>query len=292
MLQVGRKTLRAIWATWEQFWFEADAAVPIRAFRRSLGALLFIFYSIRTLDLGLFYSETGVMPVEVLRSVIDMDGRFSILFWLNSPAALWALHGVFILSLLALALGVRTRVAAWIAFILHVSFMNRNLVVSYGFDQISTFFLFALCFSTPKGSSIFDSVALRLIQVQVCIIYAYSGVEKMRGPSWWEGDAVWLALANPQVARADFSDLAQYPVLIALLTWSSVLWEVYFPALVWFKRLRLPVLAFGVMMHLGIGLTLRIPFFGLLMIVSYVAFLSPRELRIANNALRQRFFRK
>lgn len=170
--------------------------------------------------------------------------------------------------------------------------MNRNLVVSYGIDQISTFFLFALCFSTPKGTSIFDSVALRLVQIQVCIIYAYSGVEKLRGPSWWEGDAIWLALANPQVARTDFSALAQYPTLVALLTWSSVLWEVYFPAVVWFKRLRLPVLAFGVMMHMGIGLTLRIPFFALLMIVSYLAFLTPGELRVANNAMRQRFFRK
>jgi hypothetical protein len=292
MLQLGKRTLQTSWTAWEQFWFEADAAVPIRLFRRSLGALLFLFYSIRTLDLGLFYGELGVMPVEVLPTVIDMDGRFSVLFWLNSPASLWALHGLFLLSLAALALGVRTRFAAWIAFLLHVSFMNRNLVVSYGIDQISTFFLFALCFSTPKGSSIFDSVALRLIQIQVCIIYAYSGVEKLRGPSWWEGDAVWLALANPQVARTDFSALAQYPGWIALLSWSSVLWEVYFPALVWFKRLRLPALAFGVMMHLGIGLTLRIPFFALLLIVSYLAFLTPSELRSANNALRQRFFRK
>ncbi len=292
MLPVGINASKAVWASWEQFWFEADAATPVRAFRRAFGALLFVFYSIRTLDLELFYGESGIMPVEVLRSVLDIEGRYSLLFWLKSSAMLWALHGLFLVSLLALALGVRTRVAVWLAFLLHVTFLNRNLVVSYGFDQISTFFLFALCFSTPKGNSIFDSVALRLIQIQVCIIYAYSGVEKLRGPSWWDGEAVWLALANPQVARADFSSVAQYPTLIAWMTWSSVLWEVYFPALVWFKRLRLPVLAFGVMMHLGIGLTLRIPFFGFLMIVSYLAFLTPGELRRANNALRQRFFHK
>jgi hypothetical protein len=155
------------------------------------------------------------------------------------------------------------------------------MAVGYGVDSIATFFLFCLSFAnSAKGgavSSIFESMALRLLQLQVCIIYGYSGFEKLKGLLWWRGEALWYALANVQIARFDFSWVAHFPILIVIGTYATVLWEVYFPVLVWIKPVQKYVLAFGVLLHIGIAITVYIPFFAGLMISTYVLFLD-REL--------------
>ena len=37
------------------------------------------------------------------------------------------------------------------------------------------------------------NLAIRLIQVHFCVIYAYAGLSKLQGGAWWSGEAVWLA---------------------------------------------------------------------------------------------------
>jgi hypothetical protein len=183
-----------------------------------------------------------------------------------------------------MVLGVFPRVSAFLALVLHLSFLHRNMSVAYGVDSISTFFLFCLSFANSKGgkgkskSAILESVALRLLQIQVCVIYAYSGFEKLKGVLWWKGEAVWYALANYQITRFDFSWIASFPLLIVIATYTTVVWEAYFPVLVWIKPLNRSVLLFGVALHLAIAFFVYIPFFGALMISTYVLFLNPADL--------------
>ena len=139
--------------------------------------------------------------------------------------------------------------------------------------------------------SVLESVALRFLQIQVCVIYGYSGFEKLKGTLWWRGEAVWYALANSQIARFDFSWLSRFPLLIVIATYTTVLWEVYFPILVWLKPIRKYVLLFGILLHLSIAFTVCIPFFGALMISTYILFLDEDELKRLSRALTN-FFSK
>ena len=43
-------------------------------------------------------------------------------------------------------------------------------------------------------------VAIRLIQIHLCIIYLVSGLSKLLGKAWWEGTAVWGTLASFEFA--------------------------------------------------------------------------------------------
>jgi hypothetical protein len=117
------------------------------------------------------------------------------------------------------------------------------------------------------------SVGVRLVQMQVCIIYLYSGFEKAKGNSWWQGDALWRALSNGQLVSWDFGFLQHFPMMIAVSTFTTVLWETYFPVLVWVPRTRFWMLGFGVFLHLLIAFTLNIPFFSWFMCATYVLFL-------------------
>jgi hypothetical protein len=267
-------------AKWNTFWFEADSAQRIHLFRLIFGLTLFGFYLSRTVDLEFFYTDSGILHLNVIPEVVPTRFRFSVLDYFQGIFSLYFFHSLFLVSLLTMAFGIFPRISAGVALLLHLSFLHRNMTIAYGVDSISSFFLFCLIFSCSKirKGALFESMALRFLQIQVCVIYAYSGLEKLRGVLWWKGEALWYALANYQIARFDFSWLAHAPLLIVFGTYSTLLWEIYFPVIVWIKPIRKYVLLFGIILHFGIAVTVQIPFFALLMISSYILFLDSKEL--------------
>lgn len=274
---------------WNRFWFEANGNEQMRLFRRALAMLLFLSYLIRSLDLELYYSDLGVAPLSILPDIADLRFRYSLLTLFPGVKALWMMNGIFLVSLLFLALGLMTRFSAILAFVLHLSFLHRNPGSVYGADTVAVFFLAYFCLADFRERSeiqrlqktdhqqdirsIIGSVAYRLCQIQLCIIYTYAGLHKLKGVHWWNGEAVWAVLANSQMARWDFSWVSHYPLLFILPTYATLIFEVYFPVLVWVPALRKPLLFYGVLLHLGIGLAMNIPIFAALMVFSYALFL-------------------
>lgn len=282
--------MRSLSQKWLNFWFHSNQPLAFKTFRQSFALLALLAYSVRSLDLFFYFSDDGILPLDAVQKIFSMQARTSLFFYFTSQSALVILNGLFLLSLLALFLGIWPNLAALLAYILHVSFIHRNLPQSYGFDFISTFFFFYLIAADTRASSRpnnwrsgLSSVAMRLIQIQFAVIYFYAGLDKVRGPSWWSGEALWTVLANWQLARGDFSVLAQFPLVIVFLTYSTLLWEIYFPVLVWIKPLRHWVLLFGVLLHLGIALGLGLGFFGFLMIVGYLVFLEDSTIQRGNS---------
>lgn len=273
------------YTAWGRFFFEADATEPMRLLRISLGVLLFFAYVIRAIDSDFYYGSNGVLELDKMLESFPMKYRWSFLIWFPGKAALWTCTGLLLLSLLTMTLGVFPRASALVAFFLHVSFMHRNMAIVYGLDMIAVFFLFYLIFaktdSRPKSpdswAALLTSSALRMVQIQVCVIYAYSGWEKIKGPAWWKGEAIWTVFANSQIVRWQLDWVANFPLLVSFLTYMTLAWEIYFPALIWLKKWRPWILVGGVFLHIGIGAVVFIPFFAALMIVSYATFLTPSE---------------
>jgi hypothetical protein len=269
---------------WRRFWFEADGRAQFRAFRPVFGLILLAAYSVRSRSLGFLYSDHGIAS----RAAIDEIFSFRPCFYLHGlfagPGAIWAADLALLGALGWMAVARRGRVSALIAYALHLMFVHRNLAVIYGVDFVASFYLFFVCLADdrpdprPEGGdfrSQLGSVAFRLAQIQLCVIYGFAGVKKLKGLHWWSGEALWDALANPLMARWDFFWLASHPLLIAGLTYAVLAWEVYFPALVWCRRLRGPILAYGALLHLLIALSLNIPFFSAAMVATYVFFSDP-----------------
>lgn len=275
---------RSAWSAWARFWFESAAPARMSLLRTAICGLTFFFYLTRTPDLEFFFSESGFMPVDVMDEVMPLRFRPSLLNHLTSTPVLWAFHALFLAGLAAMCLGVRSRLVAIATFALHLTFAHRDMAFLYGFDLIATFFLLYLCLADPRGDAPagslraqLGSIAFRFCQIQICIIYGYSGLEKLKGLRWWRGEAIWDVLANSQLARWDFSWATAIPIPIMIATYMTLAWEVYFPVLVWNRRLRYPVLAFGVLLHTGIGIAMNIPYFALIMILAYSVFLEERH---------------
>jgi hypothetical protein len=131
--------------------------------------------------------------------------------------------------------------------------------------------------------SISANIAIRLMQIHLCIIYLFSGLGKAMGETWWDGSAMWLAVANYEYQSIDLTWLADSPELLSLLAHVTVAWELSYPALVWPRLTRPLVVAMSVPLHLGIALFLGMMTFGLAMIIANLAFVSPWIVRAVLN---------
>jgi hypothetical protein len=280
-------TIQKVTAGWNRFWFEYDATSQLALFRPVFAILMFFFALSRTPDLKMFFSNQGILPSIVMADSPEVHFRFSILTLHDSMGLIWIVHIALLSSLLLLAFNIFPRAAAAVAFLCHVTFLNRNMAVVYGVDTISAFFLLYLSFMDyrPRSlipreadfQSMLGSAAMRLSQIQLCIVYGYSGLNKVQGAAWWKGEALWYVLSNPQISHINFSWISHFPVLIVIATYSTLFWEVYFPALVWVPKMRYPALIGGVLLHIGIGVVMGLTSFALMMMALYMLFLRAED---------------
>ena len=287
---------------WNTFWFKPIDAVYMSCFRFCASSVILITYLIRFFDIKLFFYESGLLSSSSAKAISQAVTKSSFRLILSSDAWLYFCYLLFILVLLLMILGVSNRLLAGLAFVLHLIFIHRNPAIVYGVDSIITFWLFYLTLSNSgkdikwftyffnkrrglvserniKGDWL-NTVACRLVQIQLCVIYMYSGLEKLKGQTWWEGTAVWETLSFYDLGTSiDFSFLLSVPLVSAFLTAFTVLFEIYFPVLIWIPRMRWALLVFGLLFHLMIGVFIGIYLFSLIMLSAYVLFVSPETLK-------------
>jgi len=90
---------------------------------------------------------------------------------------------------------------------------------------------------------------------------------------------MWMALGNLEYQSLDMVWIAQWPLLINLLTHVTVFWEISYSALVWPRLTRPIVLLLAIPLHMGIAICLGMMTFGLIMLVGNLAFVPPEFIR-------------
>jgi hypothetical protein len=193
----------------------------------------------------------------------------------------------YVLALLALLAGLGTRAAALVACLMHLALMTTGAGTNYGADHIAHLFLFYLVFAPSgdalsvdqllrrerRGSSPEARLALRVVQLQLCVVYATGGLGKLTSPGWRDGDVIWRALMTPEYARFgfDFAWLAAHPWLAVAAGWSVLVVEVGYTLMIWSRRTRPIWVGAVVALHLGIAVFMGLVIFGALMIVLTIA---------------------
>jgi len=197
------------------------------------------------------------------------------------------LAGITLAAAILLTLGLATPLAAVTALVGFLSAANRAPLNVFGLDDTLGMLLIPLAIG-PSGArlsldrllgaagqgraTVRANIALRLIQLHLCVVYFFSGCGKMLGASWWEGTALWGAAANVQYRTLDLTWLAAQPLVTNALTLGTLFWEAAYPALVWPRLTRRLCLAMAVAVHLGIGMAMGMMEFGLAMITANLAF--------------------
>jgi hypothetical protein len=300
-----RLRVRVEWVfrKWDRFWFQLDAHAQLKIFRVAIGFLLFLYFGTRLFDLELYYSPDGVLPFHLVENFGPVKYTFGYKLWGLIPHAHWVFGLLSLGASASLGLGFMPRVSALVVFLCHIAFSQRNPMLLYGFDKVVAFFLISLVLGTStrrapiKGSlsARLTSLAVRLGQVQLAVVYVFSGLEKLKGQMWWRGESIWAVLANRQMALFDFSWTSDFPLMLTVANYGTLVWEIYFVSLVWRRSLTYPVLIGGVLLHGGIAFTMGLPYFASGMVFAYAFFLRPEHARFGVHycaQLAERIFRK
>jgi hypothetical protein len=199
-----------------------------------------------------------------------------------------AVSAVFLLYLASLAgllVGWHTRVAAALAWLTHLAMNESGNACLSGMDQFAHIALF-YCVWMPVGHDLsvdrvtgrvsgtptsVARVALRVLQLHLCVVYFASGIEKASGEQWWNGEAIWRAVMRPDLGQFNFTWLADVPWLAMLAAWATLVVEIGYPFLVWHQDTRQLWILSTVGLHLGIAVTLGLLSFAVIMIVLNVS---------------------
>nr|WP_107055679.1 HTTM domain-containing protein [Streptomyces sp. NRRL F-5135] len=128
--------------------------------------------------------------------------------------------------------------------------------------------------------TVLHNCGMFVIAAQVCVLYGSAGLYKVQGGTWGNGTALHYALNldlfRPWPALSLMAD--EHTVLLAIAGYLTVLLQVAFP-FVLFGRLKYPVLAMLLGMHIGIAVLMGLPLFSGAMIIADAAFLPDRFYR-------------
>jgi hypothetical protein len=266
---------------WRAFFFRPTPTSTLAVVRIGYGLVILAWAASVGPDLMTFYAPDGMFSKQYI--------GWGILQFFNSHAAVVVVYALFIASAVALTLGYRTRIAAILVFVSLSSLFFRNPYLQSGGDALLRIIGFFLMFA-PAGASLsldrwrtnrarfweFPSRspwALRMIQIQLVLMYLATAYAKLNGETWRSGTAVGYALQLAHYERLPIPQAIVDSPLPNLMTWGTLVIEVLLPILIWNRRLRPWAIAAGVGLHLSIELTLKVGFFSWAVFVLYLAFI-------------------
>jgi hypothetical protein len=290
-------------AAWDRFWFKSAHPHTLALIRILAGGMMLYTHLVWTLDLPAFFGPKPWLTTEVTHYLRgDSFAAWSIFNYVSSPAAIWTLHIVGLVVFALLTLGLFSRVSSVLACIFTLMYCHRLEGALFGLDQVNamlaTYLMVGPCGAVysldrliqrarAKGPlpepapSVSANIAIRLIQLHMCVIYLFGGIGKMRGETWWIGSAFWLAVANAEYQSIDMTWLVHFSFLASLLAHVTVFWEAFYCFLIWPRLTRPICLAMAVAVHGGIALFLGMITFGLAMLIGNLAFVPPELIRSA-----------
>ena len=251
------------WLPWPlsrlAWWTAPVRAERLGAIRIGLAAMLLLdvcltylpgldtFYAIGGLGSPELYAYTSKAPRwhwSILRTIGEQH-----YFQTNYRDMLWFGIVAWQLALVLLLFGIFTRVAAVAAWALSISFSTLNPDIENAGDQVRGIILFYLMLCPCGAAWSLDSWLrrrkrpdtepayvhpwpLRLLFVQMALIYCMNGLYKLKGDDWPAGDSLYYVLADVTLSRWSY---AQWPIpypITRVMTWTVLTWEVSFPLLV------------------------------------------------------------
>lgn len=290
------KKLHSLLHTLREFFTAPSDGRGLAALRIVLGAAMVVEALLVFPYLVQLYGPFGYLQADLIeaitgRAIPGLLSRAGL-----DPTAYGALlTGFFLVHLsfaLAFTVGFKTRAATIGLWITQTIILNSGYYSSYGVDRYFQNFLFMLALVpavkmwsvdawregkgvTPRSEWTFS---LRMVQLFLLATYADAGFSKALGQDWWDGEAIWRVLNQPEFRRFDFHWLSYVPWVPIALGWGTMVVEGFYFAAAYTRRLG-PLWVLAIMsLHLGIatfmgGLTL----FGCtLAAVNAAAFLVPR----------------
>src|SRR4051794_17853102 len=276
---------------WTRFCFEPRSTSSLALFRIAFGIVVFAWTVSLVTDLFAFFAHDGVLPDQPSSTVFNLHkgGAWGLLDIFPGRAAIVILFVLLLLGSVALVVGFHTRIAAAVVFLGVLSFERRNPFVFNSGDYLIRNFAFLLMLAPAGASLSLDRLrhakdrfwefpvrapwAMRLIQIQVSVLYLSAVWDKVQGQSWNSGIAVPYALRVSDLERLPLPNFVRDDLLLGnLQTYGTLATEFSLGVLLWNRVARPYVIAAGIAMHLFIDYSMRVGLFSFAIISAYLMF--------------------
>lgn len=295
---------------WNHFWFQRDSPKTISCLRIVAGVVALIYALTFTSELAIWFADGGVLPVDRtyrLTGAADPSTRvfyWSIFYFAHTSLHLYILHAIGLVSILLFAVGFQTRITSIIATIFVLSYAERAPMLMGVLEPLLCPVMLYLCLAPCGAYFSIDAwlrkrkgdthevpasfpahLATRLIQVHVVAFYWMMAFAKLGNPVWWNGEAMWWLIAQPDNRLVDLTFLSRSEgTRLVVFAWTHlvVFFELAFGLLIWFKIWR-PLMATLAVFHwIGLGLVTGHWEFAILMIGLSLAFAPWESLEMAS----------
>lgn len=272
------------WSCWTE---------PVRAER--LAALRIGFAAVLLLDILAcylpltrdFFGLGSLGSPEVFAPQASNWYRWSILGGIQDPLVFHAALVLWAVTAICLLVGYIPRLSAALAWAMSIAVMNVNPYLHNSGDNVRTITLFYLMLSPCAAAWSIKTFAarrktgqdepvyvpawpVRLLFVQLALIYFLNGIYKLSGSEWRDGQIMYSVLANLAWTRFSFAEVSWPTWAIQAMTWSTMVFELGFPLWMMIPRVRVLAACVGVLFHLGTAVLLQLGPFPLYMICLYL----------------------
>ena len=260
----------------------------LAALRIALGTIIILDLGLRAADLGLFYTGSGLYPIEVHGAAHGQAGTFSPYalsdaLWVQT--CLFFVAGGFAFAFLA---GYRTRFVGAVSLVFLLSVYVRNPAVLNGGDRL-LWILLLISLLTPLGErwsvdSLRRSATAResvlsvgtvALLTQPLVVFASNAIRKVRGEYWLAGEALEIALSNPTMTRPAADPLLSLSPLVTGLNYAWIVLLVgSVPLLIGASgRFRTLVVSAYLAAFAGMAVTMVVGLFPFVLAASVLSFL-------------------
>jgi hypothetical protein len=260
--------------------------------RIGIATCLLVDLAGRTGDLVAHYTDAGLFPRDA--AIETSDAWHISLHLANGQYVFQAiLFAIAALAALCLLIGIHTRLAGVVSWVLIVSLQNRNFIILNGADVLLRMILFFSLF-LPLGAR-FSIDRLRAISrpqneadwvvspgtvfflLQFMLVYIFAGLIKSEIPAWHEGTGLAYALRSPEFAEPLAFHFVENVAAMKALNGFVVYGELFGTLLLlipaWNTAMRLAVVFGFTMLHVLIASSMSVGMFPMVGIVAASAFL-------------------
>jgi hypothetical protein len=287
---------------WNEFWFKKADPLPLAIFRVLLGLNILEVLLVHTVpNYFYFFGRNAICSEDVVATYFWAVRFIFDPFVAFHGSQIWqvALLVVMLLANGTMIFGLFTRLSMVVLYLGLFGLYNQDVFICNGGDEFRRLMLLFLCFA-PTGTTLsLDSIiaglkqdwrvngfapklepvwALRWLQLQFSFIYWNVTKNKIDGPEWRDGTAVYYATHVQDLQRVYIPQIFEHDITIRLFTYGTIALEGALALFVWIRPLCYPVLLAGLIFHAGIDVSMALPGFETAFVSAYILFIRPEDL--------------
>jgi hypothetical protein len=307
---------------WNRFWYTRSDPFTLSVIRVLAGGLATYMVLSYTPDLERFFGPDGILSVETVRTLavpgmdramgIENSYRFSFLDYCQSATTLRAAHWTSVAILAAFTLGIFSRISSILALVVFISYAQRATCLTAQAEPILSFILLYLCIG-PSGAclsidrwlasrkagalaklpdtdrtSISATIAIRLIQLHLTVVFLMMALAKNYGVLWWNGTAIAWLIVNSPGRIINLQGITENTYLINIWTHAQVAYEMTFPIFIWNRLARPLWLVAGLVLWSLMAALTGLVAFAFAVVIATLAFVEPTQMRAIFDGLTRR----